>query len=303
MTATARLPGVAFPGQGTKAVDLVAALRRDGDHPIVAELLRRNGGLDPEALDLGDTAVLQPATYAASLASAERVLGRGAPVPVVLGHSLGELTAAAFAGVIDAADGFALAEQRGRICAAQQHRRPGAMVAVMGTDLTGVEWLRRQAVWRSGAILEIAGLNGSRQTVLSGDLNAVRMAVTIAGELDLLAEVLPVGGSFHSPLMVDAVAEWRSVVDAVAFRPGHSPLVSTVDARAHTDPDELRELLVRALLLPVRWLDALRVVRDAGICDLWDAGPGRTLERLARREGLATFVRLDQPLAAMAADR
>lgn len=301
MTGTPTLPGVAFPGQGNKTVDVIAALRRNSNHPIVADFLGRSGGVDPDALDLGDTAILQPATYAASLASAEWTLGRGAPVPIVLGHSLGELTAAAFAGLIDATDGLALAVQRGRICAAQQRSRPGAMVAVMGTDLTGVEWLRRQAVGRSGAILEIAGLNGSRQTVLSGDLSAVRTAVAIAAELDLLAEILPVRGSFHSPLMLDAVDEWRSAVDAVSFRPGHAPLISTVDARAHTDPAEVRELLVRALLLPVRWLDALRAVRDAGITDLWDAGPGRTLERLARREGLATFMRLDQPLMALEA--
>jgi [acyl-carrier-protein] S-malonyltransferase len=295
------IPGIAFPGQGNKPDATVDALRRHSDHPIVAEFLNRAGTGDPSTVDLGDTSVSQPATYAAGIASAEWMLGKKAPVPVALGHSLGELTAAAFAGMLDVADGFHLAVRRGEICKAQQEVRAGAMFAVMGTDVIGVEWLRRQAVWRSGAILEIAGLNGSRQTVLSGDQAAVEAGIEIAAEMGVLAEILPVGGSFHSPLMLDAVAEWRETVDSVEFRTGHAPLVSSVDGRVHTDPAEIKELLVRALLLPVRWLDALRAVRDFGVGTLWDAGPGRTLEKLGRREGVVEFAKLSQPLVALEA--
>ncbi|SDZ00084.1 [acyl-carrier-protein] S-malonyltransferase [Amycolatopsis xylanica] len=295
------LPGVAFPGQGNKPDATVAALREHRGHFLVAEFLLRNGTVDPSTVDLGDTSVSQPATYAAGIASAEWMLGKAAPVPLVLGHSLGELTAAAYAGMIDPADGFHLAVRRGEICKAQQGIRAGAMLAVMGTDITGVEWLRRQAIWRSGAILEVAGLNGRRQTVLSGDVAAIEAGIAIAAEMGVLAEIIPVGGSFHSPLMLDAVAEWRETVDSVEFTTGHTPLISTVDGRVHTDPAEVKELLVRALLLPVRWLDALRAARDFGVTTLWDAGPGRTLEKLGRREGVVEFARLTQPLAALEA--
>jgi [acyl-carrier-protein] S-malonyltransferase len=283
------IPGIAFPGQGNKKDATVAALRRHGEHPLVREFL---AGAEPESLDLGDTSVSQPATYAAGIASAQEAFSVTG-VPVVLGHSLGELTAAAFAGVLDPHDGFALAQRRGEICHAQQSVRAGAMIAVMGTDVTGAEWLRRQAVARSGGVIEIAGLNGKRQTVLSGDVAAVEACVEVAKEIGAIVEVLPIGGSFHSPLMHGAIPKWREAVEAVEFRAPTVPFVSSVDGQAHDDPMQIRELVIRALLLPVRWLDAMRTVRALGVEQLWDAGPGTTLARLAKRESIVKFVALE----------
>ncbi|HEX3784131.1 MAG TPA: ACP S-malonyltransferase [Pseudonocardiaceae bacterium] len=307
---------IAFPGQGNKAEAMVEALTRFRRHPLVDAFMDRFGLADPTELDLRDTRMAQPATYACGLAGVEAVFGSaeqpaevsgrpdavsgrpdavpGQPV-AVLGHSLGELTALARAGVIDPWDGLALAERRGEICHAQQQTRPGSMIAVMGTDLAGVEWVRRNAIAGSGGVLELAGLNGRRQTVLSGDTRTAQAAIAIAGELELLAEVLPIGGGFHSPLMAEAIGPWREAVEAVSFRPPATPVVSTIDAGRHEDPALLRELLVRALLLPVRWLDAIRTLRELGIEQVWDAGPGETLHKLGRREHIVTFVRLPRP--------
>lgn len=293
MTGTAvatELAGFAFPGQGNKIDQTVDALRTHSGHPVVAEFLSRFAPDGPEELDLTDTSVSQPATYAAGIASAESASADPAAVPVVLGHSLGELTAAGYGGVVDVWDGFALAVRRGEICRERQLASPGRMIAVMGTDLAGIEWLRRQAVGRTGGVLEVAGYNGSRQTVLSGDVEAVGAAVKVAAELGVLAEVLPIGGSFHSPLMLDAVPPWREAVEAVEFREPATTFVSTVDAQVHGDPVEIRELLVRALLMPVRWLDATHTVRALGVPALWDAGPATTLGKLGRREGVVKFV-------------
>jgi [acyl-carrier-protein] S-malonyltransferase len=77
--------------------------------------------------------------------------------------------------------------------------------------------------------------------------------------------------------------------------------VSTVDAQVHTEPTEIRELLVRALLLPVRWLDALHTVRREGVLLLCDAGPGTTLHKLGRRENVIEFGPLVPSLAAVEA--
>ncbi|WP_020667189.1 ACP S-malonyltransferase [Amycolatopsis nigrescens] len=283
---------IAFPGQGNKPDATVEALTRYREHPLVAAFLRRSGLADPADLDLRDTRMAQPATYVCGLASVSERFGADAAPAAVLGHSLGELTALAQAGVLDPWDGLALAERRGQICHAQQDARPGSMIAVMGTGLDGIEWIRRQAIARSGGVLELAGLNGRRQTVLSGDTGTAREAVAIAGELEVLAEELPIGGSFHSPLMADAIGPWREAVTAVPFKPAATTVVSTIDAAPHTDPEELRELLIRALLLPVRWLDATKGVRDLGIERVWDAGPGETLHKLGRREHIVKFVRL-----------
>lgn len=293
--------GVAFPGQGNKREAMIEALRAYRDHPLVSEVMTMFEADDPEALDFNNTVIAQPATYAAGVAAVETAFGQAPDLPLVLGHSLGELTAAAAVGVISVRDGFRLAVRRGELCREQNDRRPGAMVAVMGADLHGIEWLRRQVLGRTSGILEVAGINSRRQTVLSGDRDAVERCVRIAGETSLLAEILPIGGSFHSPLMLDAVPAWREAVRATEFRESGAKFVSAVDARVHTAPDEIRELLVRALVLPVRWLEAVHTARREGGRLLWDAGPGCTLQKLGRRENIVTFASLaDRPAVAEA---
>lgn len=278
--------GVAFPGQGNKRHQMIETLREFRSHPLVAEFLARFGD-DPEQLDFNDTAVAQPATYAAGVAAVQEYFGPQPRIPLVMGHSLGELTAAACAGMCDPWDGFFLALRRGEVC--RDHRRPGSMIAVMGARDSEIEWLRRTVLARRGGVLEVAGYNGSRQTVLSGDDAAVMAAIDVAGENGLLAEVLPIGGSFHSPLMADALPAWRQAVEAIEFRESKTMFISTVDAAVHHDPLETRESLIRALLLPVRWTAAVAVARDIGVPVFYDAGPGDALTKLVRRERVMRF--------------
>lgn len=286
---------LAFPGQGIKVDALREALLRHWSHPLVESLRAHFGIEDPEeGFDFGNTSHAQPAIYATGLAQAEEYLGSlaGGRPTVVLGHSLGELAAAAAAGIIDPEEGLHLAVRRGELTQARDTSRPGTMAAIMGTDLAGVEWLRRRAIGRSPGVLEIAGMNGSRQTVVSGDVETVREAVRIAGGDGLLAEILPIRGGFHSPLMLGSVPLWREAVAAVDFRPGHTAFVSAVTAEVVTAPEDVRELLVRALLMPVRWIDAVRTTRREGVHHIMDAGPGTTLHKLGRREKIVHFTPL-----------
>lgn len=284
--------GVAFPGQGTKRDAMVDALRRHREHPLVAEFHVVMGTSDVASLDFKDTAVAQPGTYVTSIAAVEAAFGHLIDVPLVLGHSLGELTAAACAGVIDVWSGFELAVQRGEICRTYSECRP-AMVAVMGAEPDEIEWLRRQVLATVGGILEVAGINGRGQTVLSGDSSAVKEMIQLAEGEGLKTGVLPISAPFHSPLMADVIPVWREVVEAVEFREGTGTFVSTIDAQVHSDPSEIRELLVRALLLPVRWREAVHTARQNGALRLWDAGPGDTLHKLGKREKIVEFAPLD----------
>lgn len=285
--------GVAFPGQGTKRGAMVDALQRHSRHPLVTEFRTMMGTSDVESLDFENTAVAQPGTYVTGIAAVEAAFGQLIDVPLVLGHSLGELTAAACAGMIDVWSGFTLAARRGKLCRAHNDHRPGAMVAVMGAEPDGIEWLRRQVLASVGGILEVAGLNGRRQTVLSGDPAAVNEVIRLADDEGLKTSLLPISGPFHSPLMVDLIPLWREAVEAVEFREGTGTFVSTIDAQVHSDPSEIRELLVRALLLPVRWREAVHTARQHGALRLWDAGPGDTLHKLNKREKTVEFAPLD----------
>ncbi|MFG1796124.1 ACP S-malonyltransferase [Nocardia sp. NPDC049149] len=285
--------GVVFPGQGNKHELVEEALLRHRTHPLVQQLFATFGALEVDDLDLFDTAVAQPVTYALGIAAVDTQLGAGTRLPLVFGHSLGELTAAACAGIIDVHTGFQLALKRGRLCRDRNGRTQGAMVAVVATSFHEIEWLRRWVLAQHPGVLEIAGFNSRRQAVVSGDAPLVAKFVELADEEGLRTEPLPIDGAFHSPRMVVVLPAWRRAVQAAEFRTGHSPFLSTVDARPHTDPDEIRELLIRAMLMPVRWSETVAAAREFGIAGLLDAGPGQTLLTLAKRDPIV-------PMAALA---
>ncbi|MFI1918359.1 ACP S-malonyltransferase [Nocardia sp. NPDC020380] len=297
--------GIVFPGQGTKHDLVEEALLRYRTHSLVQQLFATFGALEVDDLDLYDTAVSQPVTYALGIAAVETRFGSGVRLPVSFGHSLGELTAAACAGIIDVSSGFELALKRGRLCRDRNVHTPGAMVAVVATSLDEIEWLRRRALAETPGILEVAGINSRRQAVLSGDAPVVAKAVELAEEDCLRTELLPIGGAFHSPRMSAVLPAWRRAVAAVKFRPGHSPFLSTIDARRHTDPEEIRELLIRALLMPVRWSETMETARSAGITGLLDAGPGQTLLKLARRDPIMPIASVEdyQPRVGVSGER
>jgi [acyl-carrier-protein] S-malonyltransferase len=285
-----RSPGVAFAGQGVQAEAITATLEGHRDHPLVGMLLARLGLLSVEALDLADTRVSQAATFVAGLAAAHSRFGPAADMPVAVGHSLGEITALAFARAIRPEDGLRLALARGRICHAAQRRRPGAMVAVIGLDHEAVERLRRQVVAEGHGVLEIAGINGRRQIVLSGDRAAVTAVAAHVEGSAARAVQLPIGGAFHSSLMSDALPRWRRALRSVTFVRSEITVVSCIDSRPHREPEAFRELLAAALVMPVRWVDTLDTVRGLGVHQMWEAGPGQVLRSLARRGGAVEFV-------------
>lgn len=283
-------PGIAFPGQGVGADAVASTLSKNQDHWLVGALLAHLGSPSIEALDLADIRVSQAATYVAALVAAHGRVGPIADVPVVVGHSLGELAALAYARAIRPEDGLRLALARGQICHAAQRRRPGAMIAVIGLDHGAVEKLRRQVSAEGHGVLEIAGINGRRQTVLSGDRSAVASAAARIEGSAARAVLLPIDGAFHSSLMADALSQWRRVLRSVRLVRSEITVVSCIDALPHREPEMFRELLAAALVLPVRWVDTMDTVRRLGVQRLWEAGPGQVLRSLARRGGVVQFV-------------
>jgi len=281
-------PGAAivFPGQGVEPYDLARILTEHAGHELVdalREALARVGvGLDTawDALDLADTRVAQPAVYVASVVQATA----GAPPPYVAaaGHSLGELSACAFAGVFDPIDGLALVVERAAIGHAAQARRPGRMLVVMRLDEPAVEWVRRSVVARGVGVLEVAVVNGPGQFVLSGDLEATEVALDVIADAGGVGRPLTIGGGYHSPLLVDAVEPFAAAVRRVARRDPAVPLVSCTTRAVLRAVDEVPEALARSLVLPVRWVETVAALAALGARSVVDAGPSRTLCNLAR---------------------
>ena len=270
MAATALL----FPGQGSltdDAGDLALAVCPDLV-ATAAELV----GADPFGRAGQGTEFAQPAIFLASIAGWSARHRERDDVCAMAGHSLGELSALTAAGALEVDDALRLVVLRGRLMAAAARAAgsDGGMVAVLGGTPADASAL-------AGAYgLTVANDNAPGQVVLSGERELVDAFPAVAREHGLKALVLDVDGAFHSAAVASARRPFFEALRAVSWSAPSVPVVSGLTAAPFTDP--AREL-ADALVSPVRWRDTMAALFDLGARDFVDVGPGRVLDRLARR--------------------
>ncbi len=287
-------PAILFPGQGAQTVGMAgdwvetcpqaAALFARASERLGYDLLAicRSGPADR----LNATSVSQPAILVTSLAALE-VLRVREPHPldaatITAGLSLGEYTALVFAGALDFDDAVRLVDIRGRAMQECAEQRPGTMLAVLGVDREQLVALCDEC--RGGDVLEVANVLCPGNIVVSGASEACRRldaAAVAAGAMKCVP--LEVAGAFHTSLMQPAVERLTAALATVAFRPPRIPVVSNVDARPHTDPAEIRDLLARQVVGVVEWNASVAYMLSTGVRSVWEIGPGRVLRGLMKR--------------------
>jgi [acyl-carrier-protein] S-malonyltransferase len=237
------------------------------------DLLRLGTTADGD--EIRDTAVTQPLIVAMGLvAAAELELP---DVTVAAGHSIGELTAAAVAGVFGPETAVALARLRGREMAAACALAPTGMSAVLGGEPDEV-------LARLDALgLTAANRNGAGQVVAAGSLDGL---AALAAEPPAGARVksLAVAGAFHTPAMAPAEEALAAVADGVSTRDPERLLLSNADGTAVATGHEVVKRLVHQVTRPVRWDLCQATLRDLGVTVVVELPPAGTLAGLARRE-------------------
>jgi len=238
------------------------------------------------AEDLDSTVVSQPAIFVTSMAALESIRTEAPDVVLsceaTAGLSLGEYTALVFAGVLEFEDGVWLVQKRGEAMQDASDATPGGMVSILGLERSQVELICDQA--RGDEILEIANLLCPGNIVISGALRACERAAEIARQIGAMKVVpLAVAGAFHTPIMRPADERLAAALEKVSLRIPRIPVVSNVDARPHSDPEEIRRLLIRQVIEPVRWEDSMRYLINEGFDNFYEVGPGRVLRGLLRR--------------------
>ena len=246
-----------------------------GARPDLLEAVLALVGDDPFDRVDESTRFAQPAIFCASLAGWARVAGSVRSPVAFAGHSLGELSALAAAGVLDELDALRLVVLRGRLMAQMGDARgSGTMLAVLGGDPAQVQALAE------AHDVAVANDNAPGQVVLSGapnDLRAVRVAARGEG---LRAIPLDVSGAFRSPQMAAAVEPFRAALATVPIHPPSTVVFSCATARPFADPaNELAD----ALVAPVRWRQTMSALAAAGALGYVDPGPGAVLAKLATR--------------------
>ena len=119
-------------------------------------------------------------------------------------------------------------------------------------------------------------------TVVSGDRAACEKAAALAEEGGR-AIPLSVAGAFHTPIMQSAVEELKAALADVEIQSPRIPVISNVDAQSHSDPAEIKELLIQQVVSPVKWEESIRLLLNDGYEEFYEIGPGKVLTGLMKR--------------------
>ena len=292
-----------FPGQGSQAVGMGLALanafpvaRRtfeEIDEALSDKLSRIMWEGPAETLTLTQNA--QPALLAVSIATLRALetevgIDLARDTAFVAGHSLGEYSALAAAGVFKFADAARLVRLRGR---AMQDAVPvgvGAMAALLGLEFDAAAKIASDAA--QGQICEAANDNGGGQVVISGDKAAVERAVEIARSQGAKrAMMLPVSAPFHCKLMQPAAAVMAKALADVAVKPPVVPVIANVLAAPVTEPTQILRRLVEQITDTVRWRESVAFMAAHGTTAFYELGSGKVLTGLIKRiaEGVETL--------------
>ena len=287
-------PTVLFPGQGAQAVSMAGDWVAQS--PAAAKLFARGSAiLGYDLLDvcrsgpadrLNTTAVSQPAILVTSLAALAVLRDRDPALletaRLTAGLSLGEYTALVFAGALDFDDAVRTVAERGRAMQDCAEADPGGMVAVLGLEREAVVALCDAC--RDAGVLQVANVLCPGNIVVSGSVDAcerLEAAAPAAGAMKCVR--LEVAGAFHTPLMQPAVGRLAAALAAADLRAPRIPVVSNVDAKPHTAPDEIRSLLARQVVGVVEWQASVAYILSTGVRSVWEIGPGRVLRGLMKR--------------------
>lgn len=277
---------VVFPGQGSQFAGMAdpwvghaigRSTLEEASTAIGREVV--DGCRDESAL--ATTEFVQPALLACGIAAFRVLEAEGVTFVGAAGHSLGEFAALVAAGALELGPAMEIVAVRGRAMQAAAEAHPGTMSALLGIGAEQAAEICDTA--RLDDVLLVANENSPQQAVISGSIPAVERAEALASERRIRAVRLKVAGAFHSPLMETAVAPVVQAIERARISAPRIPVASNVTGMLVSEPAELRRLLERHVVSPVRWEACAQALSAAGADTFVEAGPGDVLTKLAKR--------------------
>ncbi len=278
-----------FPGQGSQSVGMMAGFEGIA---IIKETFNEASdllGVDlwqmvtEENTALNQTENTQPLMLAAGVA-VWRVyqIMKGVVPTFMAGHSLGEYSALVAAGAISYADAIPLVKFRAQ---AMQNAVPdgvGAMAAILGLEDDVVRNICDESA--KGEVVSAVNLNSPGQIVIAGNRAAVERAMMAAKEKGAKRTLqLPVSVPSHCSLMKPAADQLADYLKNVDVKTPEVPVIHNADVVSYSDPDKIKDALVRQLYSPVRWSDTVRLIHKLQIEKTAECGPGKVLAGLTKR--------------------
>lgn len=288
-----------FPGQGSQEVGMGRDLFPES--PLFCELMEEGSDLTGEDLKslclrgpekkLRRSFFLQPILVSVSLGYRDCLVRQGITADVILGHSLGEITALAAAGVVSPEVAVRIAAKRGALMDDAASHCDGGMLAVLSVPVDDVRALLKEM--GDPDQLTVANDNAPGQLILSGASDMLaQFAERAAAQKMGRCKRLSVSGPWHSPLMKDARVAFEEWIAGVPFLPPANDLLLNATGQTETEPEEIRHLISRQLTSPVLWRNCMATLAQMGPDRLLEIGPGRVLSGLARLNGLGGDLRV-----------
>jgi [acyl-carrier-protein] S-malonyltransferase len=229
--------------------------------------------------DLKQTNITQPAIFIHSVAAFKNI--EAAKPDMVAGHSLGEFSALVANGTLNFADALKLVSVRAKAMQKACEANPSTMAAVLGLEDEKVEAICQHITNETGEVVVAANYNCPGQLVISGSIAGIEYACARMKEAGAKrALVLPVGGAFHSPLMISAKNELEAAINSTLFNTPNCAVYQNVVAMAVTYPNEIKDNLIAQLTGPVKWTQCVQAMIADGATHFTECGPGKVLQGL-----------------------
>jgi [acyl-carrier-protein] S-malonyltransferase len=279
-----------FTGQGAQAVGMLNGF---AGNPVVDQAVQEASdalGFDLQRLiadgpkeDLDLTTNTQPVMLTAAVAVYRAWIAAGGPIPsVVAGHSLGEYSALVAAGVIPFADAVPLVRFRAQSMQDAVPVGQGGMAVILGLQADDVRAVCAEAA--QGEVVEAVNFNEPTQIVIAGHTAAVERACEIAKAKGAKrAMKLSVSAPFHSSLLKPASDRLREYMRTLTFAVPQIPVINNVDVVVLSDPEQIKDALVRQAAGPVRWVETMQKMAQDGVTQVIECAPSKTLVGMAKR--------------------
>ena len=281
-----------FPGQGAQVVGMGKDIYEKYDEAKkIYEEASKISGMDIKKLcfegpeeELNKTENTQIAILTTSLAILEVLKSKGIEAEITCGLSLGEYCALIYSGMISFEDGIKLIKKRGYYMGNLIPDEEYSMAAVIGLDSTKIEEICNE-LKESGKFVVPANYNCSTQTVVSGEKEAVEIAIEKLKEAGAKRVIpLKTSGPFHTEKLIEAKNAYEKELENIAFNKGNVEVIKNLDGTFYDEKDNIKEILAKHIISSVRFDRAIKLMQEENVDEYVEIGPGRTLTGFVRKD-------------------